>query len=142
MRPARGGSGAAERDSRLTRGAALRRSAFANGNMAASPGGCVVGGNAQYGFPDCYTPAGQATVCTPGLPTNSPSYNCYFGAQAMLNEVRAAARGCARWVPRARRGDADAAAARVRPRAASTSPSRRCPTTPTATTPAGTASAA
>jgi hypothetical protein len=56
-------------------------SAFANGNMAGSPDGvtgCVVGGRA--GYPDCYSAAGQATVCS-GV---GSSYNCYFGAQTMV----------------------------------------------------------
>ena len=59
-------------------------SAFANGSpqTPGGPVGCVVGGNSALGLPDCYTPAGVGTVCS-GV---GSSYNCYFGAQSMLNE--------------------------------------------------------
>jgi hypothetical protein len=83
-------------------------SAFANGNMAGptGPTACIVGGNANY--PDCYTPAGAAVVCSGACARRLAStaraervadrrcwcalagvgsqYNCYFGGQTMANE--------------------------------------------------------
>jgi hypothetical protein len=86
-------------------------SAFANGALSSGLG-CIVGGNSALNLPDCYTPAGAATICTPNLPTNAQSYNwrararvaaalarharsadtcalarcSYFGGASMLNE--------------------------------------------------------